>query len=147
VLDLSSGQPWWRILDAYVWADDSGVPGNTIVLLASVDPGPIAVYPQFSRHVIELPDPPCVSGGWWVGYWGAWPGSNAGFWLGADRDGPGGGAPMTKIAPGLEWPSGWQDVAVRWGPTSALGIGADVRECPPSPTETRSWGRVKALYR
>ena len=66
--------------------------------------------------------------------------------LGRDLDGPGGCA-MTNIAPGIGYPTGWQNVSVTWGPTQALGIGAEVTPCDPVPTMESSWGRVKSLYR
>ena len=82
--------------------------------------------------VVDRGDAPCGTGpGWWVG---------------ADLDGPG-GFPYTNIAPGIGFPTGWQDVSVLWGPTQALGIGAEVLPCDPVPTVGTTWGRIKALLR
>ena len=53
---------------------------------------------------------------------------------------------LTNIAPGIGFPTGWNDVSVVWGPTVALGIGAEVLPCEPTPTKTTSWGAIKALY-
>jgi hypothetical protein len=145
VLDLSAS--WWVVprLDAYVWADDAGRPGAVLSLTPNVHPGDVWQYPEYSRHRIELAAPVRVDALWWLGYWGHWVGSHEGYWVGADLDGPGGGRSMTKIAPGLEWPSGWQDVAVRWYPTAALGIGAEVTEVP-TPARTVTWGGIKSLF-
>ncbi len=65
--------------------------------------------------------------------------------MAADLNGPG-GCPFTCIAPGIGYPTGWQDVDTVFGPTRAVGIGTWVRE-PPTPVQEKSWGAVKALYR
>jgi hypothetical protein len=43
-------------MDAYVWDEMQapGEPGNVIGMVAGFDPYPVAVYPHFSRHVVEL---------------------------------------------------------------------------------------------
>jgi hypothetical protein len=82
---------------------------------------------------------------WWVGFWGNWPGELQGWLIGADLDGPG-SAPKTNIAPGIGFPTGWQNVSVAFGPTRALAIGAEIVECQPTPAKQSTWGIVKALY-
>jgi len=146
VLDLT-GSWYFRVgrADVYVWADDGGVPGEVLALEPDVLLGVLPYWPSVDRFFVELTESLCVEDVWWVGFWGRWPLFDAYFWVGADLDGPGGGAPMTKIAPGLEWPEGWQDVAVRFGPTAALGIGAEVEELP-SPAESATWGAIKRLF-
>jgi len=52
---------------------------------------------------------------------------------------------MMKIPPGAGYPTGWQSVDLVWGPTAALGIGAEVDL--PTPAEPTTWGSIKALYR
>jgi len=146
VLDVStwpSAYPYPA--DIYLWGDDGGTPGAVLALLENVFLG-AAVWPIVERNVIGLAEPVCVGDAWWAGYWGHWPGSFAEFFIGADLNGPGGGSSMTNVAPGQDFPSGWQDVDVVWGPTAALGIGAVVEECP-TPAEGQSWGSIKALYR
>ena len=147
VLDLTQIM-WWdsHPLDAYVWSDDGGIPGGVLALVPDYDALWVGDWPQWRRVVVELPSPICTGAEWWVGYWGVWPGWAAHFGVCADLDGPGGGSPMYKIAPGLEWPEGWQDVSVRWGSTAALGIGAEVDETP-SPVVSPTWGEVKSLFR
>jgi hypothetical protein len=145
ILDLTALVWYSDPLDAYVWADDGGIPGPVTAVVPNIDPGTVALWPNVSRHRIELDGTLGVEPAWWAGYWGRWPGELVSYFIAADLDGPGGGRPMTKIAPGLEWPSGWQDVAVRWFPTAALGIGAEVSDSPTTVRGT-SWGAVKALF-
>ena len=72
-----------------------------------------------------------------------------------DLDGAG-GHPWTCVAPGLQWPSGWQDPSIVYEPTRSMGIGVyfgrdpagveelpEVQQLPQSPT----WGTVKELFR
>lgn len=131
-------------LDAYVWADQAGEPGEVTCMVAGVDPGPIASWPMASRHSIPLPDGCCVSGDWWVGYWPEWPGNDALWSTTADLDLI--GCPFTNIAPGIGFPTGWQNVSVVWGPHGSLGIGAEVIPCEPTPIVQSTWGRIKTLY-
>ncbi|MFN8548630.1 MAG: hypothetical protein U0527_11875 [Candidatus Eisenbacteria bacterium] len=133
------------LMDVYVWDDAGGIPGNVLRVLTGVDPGPIAEWPSVSRHVIELSPPCCVPPEAWVGYWGAWPGYGDVWFVAADLNGPG-GCPMTNIYPGLGVPSGWQNVGIVWGPTQALGIGAEAIDCAPVPMRATSWGSVKRCY-
>lgn len=146
VLDLTQDSFRDYRTDIYVWDDSDGHPGTVLRMQAGVDMVGIAFWPNFSRHTVTLSDPVCTEGPCWLGFWGEWPGSSTEYYVGADLDGPG-GCPMTNIAPGIGYPSGWQPVSVAFGPTSALGIGAEVRECGPVPVRTSSWGHVKQLYR
>ena len=147
VLDVTDDGIWENeLLDAYVWDSSDGVPGNVLAVETDVRLYGVPYWPNVGRFFVDLSEPAYVDDMWWVGFWGNWPYSEIGFWVGADHDGPGGGSPMTKIAPGLEWPEGWQDVAVRWGSTAALGIGAEVDETP-SPPISPTWGRIKGLFR
>lgn len=135
-----------QTMDLYVWADDGGRPGEVLHVERDRHPGAIGFWPSFTRNVVALAQPVCVSGRWWVGYWPRWPGSTPDWFLGQDLDGPG-GCPMTNIAPGLGYPSGWQNVSVAFGPTQAIGIGALVNPCPPTPARDTSWGAVKSIYK
>ena len=146
-LDLC-GAPWMLpgFLDAYVWADGGGVPGEVLAVEWHVEIDSLTYWPQFSRHLVYFQQPVRTDEVWWVGFWPRMPFWEPDFYVGADLDGPGGGSSMTKIAPGQGYPTGWQDVAVRWGPTAALGIGAEVEECP-TPVESPTWGAIKAMFR
>lgn len=144
VLDFTdTHDPGSARLDAYVWSDDAGRPGNVMCVVIGVDPGPIAWWPYVSRHRIELDPGCCVSGSWWVGYWPDWPGQGARWYTTADMSEPG-GCPLTNIAPGVGYPTGWQNVSIVWGPHTALGIGAEVVPCGATAVRRSTWGAVKA---
>jgi len=98
--------------------------------------------------VYDLPlVPAAVDGEFFVHLWGDFPPLGSEWFVCADVQGPGpGGKPRTKIAPGIGYPTGWQDVAIVWGPTLAMGIGAYLGEAP-IPVQPVSWGAVKQLYR
>ncbi|MFN8549650.1 MAG: hypothetical protein U0527_17190 [Candidatus Eisenbacteria bacterium] len=133
-----------QLMDVYVWNDEGGCPGVVLCMVHGVNPGGMAIWPDFSRHVVPL-DECCVSGQFWVGSWGNWPGQYTDWYVGADLNGPG-GCSKTNIAPGIGYPSGWNNVSVVWGPTQALGIGCEVQSCAPVAVSKMSWGKVKALY-
>lgn len=134
--------------DAFVWSDDGGgAPANVVCSIPDQDAGTITFWPAFKRFEVPVSGC-CVSGSWWVGFRGVWAGGTPGFYIGGDYDGPGQGCPMTKIAPGLGYPEGWQSVTVLAGePTRSLAIGAMIRSCAPVPTAPTTWGRVKSLYK
>ncbi|MFN8549218.1 MAG: hypothetical protein U0527_14905 [Candidatus Eisenbacteria bacterium] len=133
--------------DAFVWSDgDNGEPGTVICSALGLEAGGVPTFPMFKEIDVPLGGC-CVSGSWWVGFRGAWGGPTPGFYIGGDYDGPGQGCPMTKIAPGLGYPEGWQSVTVLAGePTKSLAIGAMIRSCAPVPMAPTTWGRVKSLY-
>jgi len=133
------------IFDAFVWLDDgSGLPGTVVCAKLHNDPGPIPNWPEIRRIDLSI-EGCCVSGSWWVGFRGDW--GFPGFYILSDTNGPDQGCPMTKIAPGLQWPEGWQNVSIIYPEeTKALGIGAYLRPCAPVGVEESSWGRVKSLY-
>jgi hypothetical protein len=87
-----------------------------------------------------------VSGDFTVGYWGDFPGSYALFFCAADENGPG-GHPWTCIAPGIGYPSGWQNPSViePWAQVKALGCGVYFEQG--TPVESETWGALKALFR
>ncbi|MCC7143231.1 MAG: hypothetical protein IT349_14120 [Candidatus Eisenbacteria bacterium] len=145
VLELTYIGLGWGVLDLYVWDDDDGCPGSVLCARPHVVPGGVGLWPSVSQLRFAMPGC-CTGERWWVGYWGAWPGAGSPFYVGVDLDGPVPGRPKTCIAPGLGYPSGWQNVSVVWGPTVAIGIGAEVLPCGPVPVERTSWGKIKALY-
>lgn len=123
VTDLTQvGYQAGQVLDLYIWEDGAGEPGAVHAVRRGANPGAVAFWPSVSRHVFAISGHP--GDAWWVGYWGAWPGGTGAWFVGADLDGTG-GTPRTKIAPGLGYPSGWQNVSLVWGPTQALGLGAE----------------------
>ncbi|MBK8232707.1 MAG: hypothetical protein IPK72_19520 [Candidatus Eisenbacteria bacterium] len=132
-------------MDAYIWSDDAGQPGNVVCVVMNVDPGVVAFWPEASRHVIALPPGCCVGETWWAGYWPNWPGQSVRWWTTADLSDVS-GCPFTNIPPGVGYPTGWHNVSVVWGPHNALGIGAETVPCAPTPALHSSWGAVKATY-
>ena len=145
IFDFSQlGSQAGQCFDVYVWDDASERPGNVLCTFPSFQPGPLAFWPSFTRLVVNL-EGCCHDGPFWIGYWGNWPGGFAPWYVGADLDGSG-GCPLTNIAPGLGFPTGWTNVSQVWGPTQALGIGCELSPCGPVATQRVSWGHVKALY-
>ncbi|MFN8548669.1 MAG: hypothetical protein U0527_12080 [Candidatus Eisenbacteria bacterium] len=133
-----------QVMDVYVWGDAGGIPGNVLCVKNSVNPGAPAFWPSLSRHVVDLSGC-CADGNFWVGYWGNWPGQLAPWYVGADLDGFG-GCPLSNVAPGIGFPTGWTNVSQIWGPTQALGIGCETTSCGPVATEKATWGQIKNLY-
>jgi hypothetical protein len=64
-----------------------------------------------------------VSGPKWVGYLANFSAQPCGYFVAADTNGFG-GCPFSNIAPGIGYPTGWNNVSVVWGPTQSIGIGA-----------------------
>jgi hypothetical protein len=146
VFDFSTtGTQAGQSMDIYVYCDAGGAPGPVAGVSVGNVPGPIAFWPSISRHTFGLAVDVCDCDAWWIGYWGNWPGDIQGWFIGADLDGFG-GCPYTNIAPGIGFPTGWNHVSVVWGPTQALGIGAEVNACDGSPVIESTWGQIKNLY-
>jgi hypothetical protein len=154
--DLGAGTAWcaaywvtqvladWFYGDCYIWSDGIGaIPGGVLAVVVHVNFAPVPHWPQFAQKDVELNIP--VTGPFTVGYWGDWPGGYASFFCGADLNGPT-GHPWTCIAPGIEYPSGWQDPSIVWGPTRSMGCGVYF-ESNPTAVESTTWGAIKALFR
>lgn len=134
-------------VDVFVYNDGGGVPGAVIASSLDNDPGPVGFWPTVTRHVFAI-DVPCADtqAPVYVGvFWDDLEGPNELF-IAADLDGFGGGCPLTNIAPGIGYPTGWNNVSVVWGTARALGIGAETLPCDPVPVETTSWGQIKSLF-
>jgi hypothetical protein len=132
--------------DVYVWDDAGGMPGNVLCISAGFNPCPVATWPAISVHDACFD---CATGNGiiWGGYWlGGAVDNPCGYFIAADLDGFG-GCPMTNIAPGIGYPTGWNNVSTIWGPTQAIGIGLYCGDCDGgNPTEETTWGAIKALY-
>ncbi len=134
-----------QTLDAYVWDGVGEIPGAVLSVTPGLDPGPVAWYPNHSVHDFAIVETH-VHGPFFAGMWPDWPGEPAGYYLAEDQDGPIAGTPMTNIAPGIGLPTGWHNVAIIWGPTYAMGIGAWFLEGG-SPVESVTWSRIKSLWK
>ena len=111
-----------QTMDVYLWEDTgTDIPGAVLSLIPGVDPGPVAAWPTVSQHNVAIDAN--VSGDWWAGYWGGWPGEQAGWLVAADENGSG-GCPKTNISPESGLPSGWYhpDVVFSWRNAQSLGI-------------------------
>ncbi len=120
-------------LDVYVWDSGGGNPGSVLSVTAGAHITPPAIWPDISTHDIDVSITGCP-GDFFAGYWGNWPGQLPGWFVAADLNGPG-GLPRTNIAPGIGYPTGWNDPSVIWGPTQALGIRAILVDWPCKPGE------------
>lgn len=139
-----------QTMNVYVWDAIAGpTPGNVKCVVAGVDPGPPAVWPDISTHNVLV----CCQtvGLHFSGFWPDWPGSDPGWFVVTDENGPGNGCPRTNIAPGIGYPTGWQhpNIVPAFENTQDLGIreysgmGLD---CAANPTRRETWGAIKALY-
>ncbi|MFN8547264.1 MAG: hypothetical protein U0527_04645 [Candidatus Eisenbacteria bacterium] len=131
--------------EIYLWNDLDGHPGTVLSMRFIAQPGGIAMWPSVSRNLYSFTAPTCVDGAWWVGFrvtWDQW----HDIYVAADLDGPL-GCPQTNIAPGLGYPTGWQDVSVVWDQAQCLAIGAQTNPCLPVPNRRSTWGGIKRLYR
>ena len=145
VMDLTqTGNDVGQTADLYAWEDAGGIPGAVLGVATGYDPGSIAFWPSLSRHSGSI-TAKCADRTW-VGYWGNWPGALSGWFVGADLDGFG-GFPYSNLAPGIGYPTGWNNVSIVWGPTQALGLGAEFVDCGVVPTENKTWGAIKNLYK
>jgi hypothetical protein len=136
-------------LDAYIWEDDSGQPGVVLSMTPSLNPCPVATWPNVSTHDFAI-TPTVVGGTYWIGWWADFSRQPPGYFIPVDYDGLE-GCPFTNIAPAVGYPTGWHHVDVVWGSTghaTSLAIGAwGSPDCPPVPVEASSWGSIKSLYR
>jgi hypothetical protein len=131
-------------IDLYLWDDAGGTPGNVLSVFRGEAPCPVAVWPNVNCLYAPL-YPVRVDGAFWAGF-AARPSDQAsGFFIAADTDGPG-GCPFTRIAPGVGYPTGWQDVSVVWGPTRSLGIAVRVEGDPPHTACCRQDGTCAMSY-
>jgi len=130
-------------LDAYIWADAGGIPGNVLGMTAGLNPCPVATWPSISTSDFAI-TPVAVTGAFWVGYWADFSAAPCGYFVAADLNGFG-GCPYTNIAPGIGYPTGWNNASVVWGATQALGIGAWTTTNI-VPVQQSTWGQIKNLY-
>jgi hypothetical protein len=130
--------------DAYVWADAGGAPGSVLSMTGGLNPCPVATWPSISTHDFAITSTP-TSGVVWFGFWANNSTAPCGYFIAADTNGFG-GCPYTNIAPGIGYPTGWNNVSAVWGPTQSIGIGAWFGYGPIIPIRETSWGRVKLTF-
>jgi hypothetical protein len=145
--------------DLYVWEGGAGpvAPGAVLGVIGGVAFGNVPVWPTVGRNDVSMIIQ--VDGPFTIGYWGNWPGAQCAYFCAADLSYGGGGHPWTNIAPGIGYPTGWNDPSIIWGPTRSMGIGAwfvtegcgpccepDPPPPPPVPARSSTWGSIKALF-
>ena len=126
--------------DLFIWADAGGVPG-TVIATANVAISGVPLWPNIAPFDFALAG--TVNGAFWTGYFANFSNQGCGYFIAADLNGFG-GCPMTNIAPGIGYPTGWNNVSVVWGATQAIGIGAWAGQSTPAKETT--WGSIKHLY-
>jgi hypothetical protein len=148
--------PGWyfgQSADLYVWAGGagSGVPGAVLEMVPHIVFANVPNWPTLAQNDVNMLID--VSGEFTIGFWGDWPGLANGYFIGADQNGFG-GHPWTNIAPGIGYPTGWNDPSIVWGPTQSLGIGAWFvagQSCGPccghDPAEAPTWGSIKTMFK
>jgi hypothetical protein len=141
--------PGWfhgQTCDVYVWADgvNGRPPGAVLGMVSGIVLSNVPNWPWVGENDISMNIYTFPYCDFTVGYWGNWPGAFAAYWCGADQNGFGGN-PWTYIAPGIGYPTGWQDPSIIWGPTQSMGCGGYFGPCM-SPVEAQSWGTIKALF-
>jgi hypothetical protein len=129
-----------QTFDAYVW-DGALAPGIVDGVITGNTPTSVPNWPTAAQNNVTMNI--AVAGDFTIGYWGNWPGAGCGWFCCADLDGFG-GIPWTYIAPGIGYPTGWNDPSIIWGPTMSMFCGAFFE--PGTPAETQSWGSIKALF-
>ncbi len=141
-LSTMSGYYVGQTADVYVWDGGvGGAPGNVLGVVTGVNTGQPGLWPAITQHDVDVNVG--VSGPFTVGYWGNWPGALCGWFCAADLDGFG-GYPWTNIAPGIGYPTGWNDPSIVWGPTQSMGLGCYFDTGVPANDQT--WGSIKALF-
>jgi hypothetical protein len=135
----------WQPTDLYVWAGGagSGTPGVVLSMVPGIYFASIPTWPTLAENDVSIYTH--VTGEFTVGYWGDWPGLSNDYFIGADLNGLG-GHPWTNIAPGIGYPTGWNDPSVVWGPTQSLGIGVWWTDDVWSPVVPKTWGSIKAMF-
>jgi hypothetical protein len=128
--------------DCYVWDGGvGGAPGAVLGVTTGVVFPNVPNWPAAAQNDVDLNV--AVTGPFTVGFWGNWPGALCGYFCCADLNGFG-GYPWTNIAPGIGYPTGWNDPSIVWGTTQSMAIGAWFGGC--TPVEAQTWGSIKALF-
>jgi hypothetical protein len=133
-------------IDLYFWHDDQGRPGEVAGILRGQDLGPVPAWPRHTTRTLEVYETQRigVQGAFWVGFRGAWEPDSCSVLIPLDLSGDDPETVrqgMTYVAPGTEYPEGWQSIETIYGQPAALAIGVIVGWCP-VPIEQVTWGSI-----
>jgi hypothetical protein len=131
-------------LDLFLW--EGGVnspPGGVIHVVTGVTLSNVPLWPALGQNPIEFHGG--AGGHFTVGFWTDFSVQTCQWYIGCDENGFG-GHPWTNIAPGLGYPTGWQNPAVVWDICHSLGIGIHAEEGIISPVQSATWGALKKLF-
>jgi hypothetical protein len=138
------GNYFGQTCDTYVW--EGGVSGTPGIVLWSA-PGQaftaIPYWPSCGQNNFDVNF--CVSGDFTVGYWADFSAAVCAWYIALDSDGFG-GYPWTNIAPGIGYPTGWNNPAIVWGAVQSLGFGVYFDAGGMTPVESKTWGEIKNLF-
>lgn len=134
-------------VDFYVWDASGTNPGNVLTVDAGAHVPSPAFWPSFTQNDIAMGPVALPGDGAFVGGWTNWPGQLGQWYWGADQNGFG-GLPRTNIAPGIGYPTGWQDPGIipNFFPCMAMGFGIYYTGHP-VPVQSDTWGQIKNLYK
>jgi len=145
--------PYYRTSDLYIWGAGVSGPGAVLAMSPGIEFTAIPMWPDVGGFDFAISAD--VGPNFYVGSranFGPEPGP-CDYFTAADCGGPG-GSPWTFIAPGMGYPTGWQDPGLVFGETHAMGYGVYTAaeqgiEDPPldgglDPRTT--WGQVKTLF-
>jgi hypothetical protein len=131
-------------------------PGQAIVVQQGTDQCTMPLFAN--QHLTNIPAWPVVGqsnleaaprGGvnrpFTVGCWADFAWMECPWCIASDEDGFG-GHPWTNVAPGIGYPTGWQNPGVLWGPCQSLGFGVFFDAGGPSPAPSTTWGEIKGLF-
>ncbi len=143
-----------QLLDLYIWDGGIGAaPGVVLYQSAGRSLTNVPLWPAVGENVLAVSYEVPVNN-FSIGYWADFSTTLCGWYIAADRTGVI-GDPWVCVAPGLGYPTDWQNAEVVWqAPINSLGIGADIvlhstsgveEEVPGQ--ELSTWGLIKQLYR
>ncbi len=140
-----------QLMDIYVWEGGAAgmhanPPGAVLYMNPGQAPVELPIYPECAQNTYEI-NMDDVNGEITVGYWAV--DTTPGFFLMGDTNGFG-GEPWTCFAPGQHPTNpdgGWDDASVvpEWQDLKSFSLGIYLDEGG-APTESSTWGSIKALF-
>jgi len=143
------GMYYGQSTDCYVWEGGvHGPPDAVLGVVTGIVFDHVPLWPTIGLNEVEMNVG--VGHEFTVGLWGNWPNARYGYLIAVDLNGPG-GYPWTCVAPGIGYPTGWNDPSILWGPTQSTGCGVVFRPTPPQTVPdgdtAPTWGSIKTLFK